>query len=148
VYIEETHTHVGFSDESHYNHGRFRTLSVVSLNKEDYEPVKKQVRALLDESDVKELKWEKVKDAKYRFAAEKICKLMVALAFKEIIRIDTLIWDIEDSRHKIKKRDDLENLHRMYHHILKNTLQKRWVDGAMWILYPDEHTGLNFRNIQ
>lgn len=146
--MERTHTHIGFADESHYNKGRFPTLAVISLKKEDYEPVKKQVCTLLEESNVKELKWEKIKDAKYRFAAEKICKLVVELACRNTLRVDTLIWDIEDTRHKIKGRDDLQNLHRMYHHLLKNVLQRRWEDGAIWILHPDEHTGISFDSIQ
>lgn len=147
MYIEGTHTHIGFADESHYNKGRFRSLAVVSLKQGGHESVKKQVCTLLEESDVKELKWEKVKDAKYRFAARKILCLAVDLASRGVIRIDTLIWDIEDTRHKIKGRDDLENLHRMYHHLFKDVLQKRWGDGAIWILYPDENRGLNFKDI-
>jgi len=146
--IEGTHTHVGFADESHYNKGRYPTLAVISFKKEDYESIKRQVCTLLKESDVKELKWEKIKDAKYRFAAEKICELVVALACKNILRVDTLIWDIEDTRHKIKGRDDLQNLHRMYHHLLKNVLQRRWEDGAIWILHPDEQTAISFDSIR
>ena len=36
----------------------------------------------------------------------------------------------------------------MYHHLFKNVLQRRWEDGAIWILYPDEHTGLSSDSIQ
>ena len=118
MYIKGTHTHIGFADESHYNKGRYPALAVVSLKKSSYDPVKKQICALLKESDVKELKWEKIRDARYHFAAEKICRLIVELACQNTLRVDTLIWDIEDSRHNIKGRDDLANLHRMYHHLL------------------------------
>jgi len=38
MHIEGKHTHIGFADESHYNKGRYPTLAVVSLKKEDYEP--------------------------------------------------------------------------------------------------------------
>lgn len=42
MYIEGTHTHLGFADESHYNEGRFKTLAVVTLNKTNYGDIRSQ----------------------------------------------------------------------------------------------------------
>ena len=55
---------------------------------------------------------------------------MVDFAIKAVleksIRIDSLMWDIDDSRHKISGRDDTANLCRMYHHLLRNVFLERW----------------------
>jgi len=64
------------------------------------------------------------------------------------LKVDILSWDIQDARHRIKGRDDIENFHRMYHHLLKNTMKERWEDEAIWLLKPDEHTALRFKDIQ
>jgi hypothetical protein len=55
---------------------------------------------------------------------------------------------IEDSRHKIRDRDDVANLQRMYYHIFKNVLSKRWPDKSSWILYPDQNTAIDWDTIE
>jgi hypothetical protein len=55
-------SHVAYSDESHHNVGRFRSLGVISLRAD--------LAAILRESDAHEFKWQKLKNAKYRFAAQ------------------------------------------------------------------------------
>ena len=140
-------THLAFVDESHWNTGRYRALGAISLKANVYTTLCEESSKLLKESDVRELKWSKVTDAKYRFAAEKIVKLIIDQAVAGNLRVDVLSWDIEDFRHKIKGRDDIENLHRMYHHLLKNIMKDRWEDDAIWKLKPDEHTALRFEDI-
>jgi hypothetical protein len=57
-------------------------------------------------------------------------------------------WDTYDSRHNVKGRDDVTNLQRMYYHLFKNVLRNRWPDGSIWELFPDEHTELDWENVQ
>ena len=64
------------------------------------------------------------------------------------LRVDTLIWDTQDSRHQIRGRDDVANLQRMYYHLFKNVLQRRWPTGSTWQLYPDENTALDWTTVQ
>jgi len=64
------------------------------------------------------------------------------------LRVDVLVWDIEDSRHKIPKRDDNANLGRMYYHLFRSVLRKRWPDNAIWRLHPDEHTAMDWETLQ
>ncbi|MDW8411844.1 MAG: DUF3800 domain-containing protein [Acidobacteriota bacterium] len=59
-----------------------------------------------------------------------------------------MIWDIEDSRHKLIGRDNIANLQRMYYHLFRNVLRLRWPDYAVWRLHPDEHTALNWKTVQ
>ena len=140
-------THFIFADESKWNTGRYRALGAVSIRVDRCILLSKKIAELLNESDVRELRWSKIANAKYRFAAEKIINLVIDHAVVGGLRVDVLSWDIEDERHRIKGRDDIENLHRMYHHLLKNIMKERWEDNAVWHLKPDEHTALRFEDI-
>ncbi|ACL26145.1 DUF3800 domain-containing protein [Chloroflexus aggregans] len=141
-------THVGFADESYWNTGRFRSLGMVTLPLDCLQAMESEVRQLLDESQVKEFKWKKLDGAKERFAAEKLCRFAVDKACAGQFRVDVLVWDIEDSRHKIARRDDIANLGRMYYHLFRNVLRARWPNDALWRLCPDEHTAQDWRTLQ
>lgn len=139
-------THVGFGDESNWNQGRYRSIGLVSCALSSLEELEAALRNLLEESAVSEFKWKELAGAKERFAAEKLCKFTIDQAHK--IRADVLIWDIEDSRHSVPQRDDIANLQRMYYHLFRNVLRKRWPQDAVWRLYPDEHTAMDWKTVQ
>ncbi len=141
-------THVGFSDESNWNKGRFRSLGLVTIPVDQLNHCNDEVRYLLKESGIAEFKWKELAGAKERFAAEKLCKFAVESALKRYLRIDVLIWDIEDSRHRIPRRDDVANLGRMYYHLFRNVLRKRWPNEAIWRLHPDEHTAMDWGTLE
>ena len=141
-------THVGFSDESNWNSGQFRSLSLVTLPIEALATVSEELRNLLNDSGVAEFKWKKLRGARERFAAIKMINFAVKYAHAGILRIDALIWDINDSRHNIQGRDDIANLQRMYYHLFRNVLRMRWPDNAVWQLFPDEHTALDWQRIE
>ena len=63
------------------------------------------------------------------------------------LRVDILIWDMDDSRHKNSGRDDNENLSRMYYHLIQNTLSKGWDKGSTWLLVPDHQSSINWRTL-
>lgn len=141
-------THVGFADESYWNRGRFRSLGMVTLSVDCLKTLEGEVRRLLGESNVSEFKWKGLTGAKERFAAEKLCTFAVEKACAGHLRMDVLVWDIEDSRHKIAGRDDIANLERMYYHLFRNVLRARWPNDAVWRLCPDEHTALDWETLQ
>ncbi len=141
-------THVGFADESHWNKGRFRSLGLVTTALDHLDMLESEVRDLLRESSVKEFKWNTLDGARERFAAEKLCHFAVEKASRGVLRVEVLIWDIEDSRHKIPGRDDIANLARMYYHLFRNVLRLRWPNNKVWRLHPDEHTALDWETIQ
>lgn len=141
-------THVGFSDESNWNVGRFRSLGLVTVPATRLEPLEEGLRSVLSESHVREFQWKKLKGAKERFAAEKLCEFALTNASADQLRVDVLLWDIEDTRHKIAGRDDIANLERMYYHLFRNVLRARWPGDAVWRLHPDEHTALDWETVQ
>jgi len=142
--MSSTITHIGFADESHWNTGRFRSLGMVTLPLNCLEIMESEVRWLLSKSQVREFKWKNLDGAKERFAAEKLCLFAVEKACTGQFRVDVLVWDVEDSRHKIAGRDDIANLGRMYYHLFRNVLRARWPNDAVWMLCPDEHTALDW----
>ncbi|HKB48025.1 MAG TPA: hypothetical protein VKC57_10030, partial [Ktedonobacterales bacterium] len=62
--------HVAYTDETRYNTGRYRGLAMLSLRAEHVAELSAALRGLLDASGVAECKWEKVRSARARFAAE------------------------------------------------------------------------------
>jgi hypothetical protein len=139
-----TITHVGFSDESSWNVGRFRSLALVTLQLQHLQALQDSIRALLVESSLSEFEWKKLDGAKERFAAIKLCGLAVTEACAGRLRVDVVVWDIEDSRHRIRGRDDIENLARMYYHLFRNVMRARWPNDAIWRFHPDEQTAIDW----
>jgi hypothetical protein len=130
--------HVAYADETNHNIGRFRGLSLITLRLQDAERINKELRHLLQNSSVSEFKWSKLRSARERFAALDMLDYMMNQANNNVLRVDTLIWDIEDTRHKIQGRSDIRNLRRMYYFLFKDALGKRWPKNAVWRMLPDE----------
>ncbi len=137
-----------YADETHFNDGRYRGIGAITLRDHDASAFKNEINQILTNSDVKELKWQKLKSARMRFAAQKILAVVLDAACRSILRADMLLWDTRDKRHLIQGRDDIANLQRMYYHLLKNVLRNRWPDNSDWNIFPDEHTGLDWNDVE
>ncbi len=137
-----------FSDESSHNVHRFRSIGLVTMAGSFYTDVKKRLEELLEESDTRELKWSKVSNAKYRLAALKFFDEVIDRAQQKELRVDVLIWDIKDSRHKIYGRDDVKNLQRLYYQLFKHVFKKRWPVETTWTLYPDENNAMDWDRME
>jgi len=107
-----------------------------------------QLTNLLAQSGIAEFKWKSLKGSEEREAAKELCRFAVDQACKGALRVDVLIWDTEDSRHKVPLRDDIANLQRMYYHLFRNVLRLRWPNDAIWRLHPDEHTAMDWDTVQ
>ncbi len=141
-------THFAFADEKDYNKGRYRGIALVTIKNEDFNIFNNELMDLLNESNMLEFEWKKLYGARERFTALKMINFATKKAIVGSIRIDVLMWDTEDSRHKIKGRDDIANLQRMYYHLFKKVLCDKWPDGSVWKLFPDENTALDWNKIQ
>jgi len=146
--IDDSITHIGFSDESNWNMGKYRSLGFISMALSDFNHLSNELTILLQESDINEFMWKKLRTAKYRYAALKMCDFTINYACQSKLRIDVLLWDTDDQRHKVRHRDDTANLERMYYHLFKYVLKVHWPDDARWKLVPDEHSSINWGTIQ
>jgi hypothetical protein len=136
-----------YCDESYIGGGnRFRGVAAVSLPTSVEAVLTGQVQAILSDSNVREFKWSEFADAKRRFAASKLLHWATAATSASLLRVDVLMFDTEDSRHRIAARDDDANYERMVFHLLTTTLQKRG-SGTEWRVYPDEKVGVHWSTI-
>lgn len=141
-------THIAYSDESSKDE-RFQSVCVVTLTRESDEDLANELQAILQESDLKEFKWSKLRNAKYRLAAEKLIKWATSKVLAKQITIDVLIWDMQDSRHhNVVGRDNEANLGRMYYHILHHVFSNRWEAPSMWLLRPDQNSALDWDTLE
>ncbi len=88
-------THVAYSDESYQTASRYRSVAVVTLESAHDRIITTSFRILLQESGVKEFKWEKLRQARDRFAALKMLDKTIELSMQGRLRVDTLIWDTQ-----------------------------------------------------
>jgi hypothetical protein len=137
-------SHIAYADEAYTTASRYRSLAAVTLPAEIDNDACSCCRDLVDGSGMSEFKWIKLRDARGRFAALKLVDFVFELALQGSMRVDVLIWDTHDTRHRISGRDDIANLERMYYHLFKNILLRRWPSGSSWRLYPDENSALDW----
>ncbi|MFN8480113.1 MAG: DUF3800 domain-containing protein [Kouleothrix sp.] len=135
---KQTPNHVAYADETLHNTGRFRGLALITVASKNAERIILEVRQLLQVSSISEFKWSKLRSARERFAALHMLDYMLEKARTNLLRVDVITWDVEDSRHKIQGRSDIRNLRRMYYFLFKDVLGKRWPVEAIWQIYPDE----------
>lgn len=140
-------SHSAFSDEA-YLGSRFRSIALLTLEKGKKKELHQEIKNILSESNVHEFKWKKLGGAKYRFAAIELIDFGIKMCLDNNLRIDVLIWDIEDSRHRISKRDDPANLQRMYYHLFNCTLKNRWPSDCTWELFPDEQSAIDWYTME
>lgn len=138
--------YIVFTDESYITDSRYQSISAFSLPVERLDSVTAKLKDILTESNVQEFKWQKLKDAKYYFCAEKILKFVNSEVLSMNLRVDTLVWDTQDSRHNLQGRHDNSNFERMFFHLLSNTMKKREPDKK-WSVRPDVRGGIDWQTV-
>jgi len=141
-------THIAYSDESYSTASRYRSVAAVTLEAARDAEITLTFQALLQQSGLSEFKWARLRQARERFAAVAIIDETMKLTTAGWLRVDVLIWDTYDSRHRVQGRDDVANLQRMYYHLFKNVLLNRWPTGSTWKLCPDENSALDWMTAQ
>ncbi|MFC1828046.1 DUF3800 domain-containing protein [Thermodesulfobacteriota bacterium] len=136
-----------YSDESYITAERYRSIGAVSFPRSYEAEINSRLEFILSDSCVEEFKWNKLKTAKYRFCAEKLTDFLFEILFDKSVRVDVIIWDTQDSRHKIPGRDDDANFARMFFHLMRNLMQRREKDSD-WYVCPDENLAIDWATIQ
>lgn len=148
--MNDIFTHCAFSDESGHNTGRYRSIGMISMPFEELGTVENDLLDIcifFGIKNLKNLKWAKLKNNKKHDCAQGIIEYIVQKAIEEKIRVDVLVWDTDDSRHKIMKRDDVQNLQRMYYHLMKNVFIERWPGINTWKVCPDQNCALDWEGM-
>ena len=140
-----------FSDESSHTDGRYRSIAAVSLPSSPPSLVvnlSKDLAAVLECSTKGELKWRNVD----RHGRSNVKRAKDAVDFtmsrlSKGIRIDVLIWDVEDSRHTVPDRDDTANYGRLYFHLICSIVRRR-ESAVCWHLRPDQLSTIDWDTIR
>ena len=141
-------THLAFADESHWNTDRYRALGLVTLEAQWQVDIEQAIKEnLIKHGITGELKWSKIDRDRDRDAACDLLRTALGLIAQNQLRVDVLIWDIEDSRHKVRRRDDLNNLQRLLYRICIDVLTRRWPAQAHWTIYADQQSGIDWDNL-
>jgi len=138
--------YIAFADESGIGE-RLTSIASFSFRSDSLPAINDQVCSLLAESDIKEFKWQKLKNAKYRFCAIKLLDAIWSFLGTSNARIDVLIWDNQDTRHAIYGRDDAANFGRMFFHLHSNVLKKR-PRNSIWNIFPDEKIEIDWDTVR
>ena len=142
--------YAGFTDETQYNVGRYRGVALVGAPLAQVPLLSGEVERILAESGVAECKWEKVRSARTRFAAEKLLVWALDAALADRLHVDTLTWDagelpaVSRSGTRPQPLPYLKRLHQMYAALLAEALAHRWPDGRAWVIFPDEQNALRW----
>ncbi|MCY4226035.1 MAG: DUF3800 domain-containing protein [Bacteroidetes bacterium] len=142
--------YIVFSDESRYNQGRFRSIAAVSFpygSSNSYLDFSNELKSIINSAHAGEMKWTKVKGSRSQdINRAKHATNFVISSLTRGLRIDTIIWDITDSRHDIVGRDDIANFSRMYFHLHRNLIERRGANSN-WHLYPDQQHSIDWDTI-
>lgn len=148
VAAQDLSTHTAFADESSHTDGRYRALGLVTLESSLLPEMKKKLHQIISVSGISEVKWAKLRTTKDQRITQKLLAFAVEQAKCKALRFDIVIWDTYDERHTIVSRDDRENLHRMYFHLLINVMGNRWSGKNTWLLYPDHNTAMKWKELR
>jgi hypothetical protein len=139
--------HLAYADETQYNVGRVRGLGMVSVRVADALTLRAEVRRILDASNVRECKWERVRSARTSFAAAKLLEWAVERSIAGAVRVDALTWDVEDREAAGRELPHIQRLHHMYGLLLGRILPQRWPPDARFRVLPDKQQALRWERI-
>ena len=132
-----------YSDESYYR-DKYRSICAISTDINIASKFGEDLKKILEESNVKEFKWKKLRSAKYRFCAIKFMEKIIDLARKNLLRVDVLIWKPEKSENEPNR----SIFQKMYYHLFKNVILKRWPKNSTWTVYPDKQSAIKWNEIK
>jgi hypothetical protein len=140
-------THLIFSDESGYcGRHRYGAIGAISGSKSNTKNLNTVLQSVLNKYSKSELKFSEVTGHSSTMkAAKEFINLGMQYCHEGRIKIHIIVWDTKDSRHQIQGRNDIENMKRMYYHILKRT-KSNWKGVKNWEFYPDEFSAIDWQN--
>lgn len=141
-------THIACCDEAQYNVGRYRGLGAVTLPITRYTPLVAELADLIRRTGMAEVKWEKVRGARGRYAAIALLTWACDQADAGDLRVDTLTWDTsENPQGRRGEMRHIRRLQRLYAAFLGDALSARWGTDARWAVYPDAQDALDWSRV-
>ena len=138
------HPYYAYAHESGSGADRFCSVAVVSGPAEGIQHLRASIEQAFGSSPLTE--WKDVTgDRRHSEAAWCMLRCAVEAILKQRVRVDVLVWDKHDRRHRVPGRDDVANLARMYYRALIHAA-RQW-HHPTWVITADEHTALEWERI-
>ena len=148
--IKKINKYIAFSDESNYNKGKYRSVSLVVLHETEFNQINNKLNFILNKYglNIKTFKWNNLKSNSKLIALKELLTYLFGLMLDGSLRIHVIIWDIEDSRHDVVGRDDITNLSMMYYKLIKNFVKDNLYDKETLTIYADRNDALDWENLE
>ena len=139
-----------FTDESNYNSGEHRSLSIIMINESKVKVIDDKLKEILNKYkiNIKSFKWNKINNRKKHKALIEFLMFLFPFLEKRLVFITTLKWSINDSRHSIIGRDDLSNLSFMYYKLIFDIVNRKTENGDNVKIFPDHNDVINWEELE
>ena len=123
---------------------------MIAIRKDQCRKVNDKLMEILEKHNIapKRFKWNKFNSMDKINALEEFLDYLFRLMSDNLVFINTIIWDIKDSRHEILGRDDNKNLSLMYYKLIKNFAEDRLRNGDTLTIYPDRNNSIDWNLIE
>lgn len=123
---------------------------MIVVSKEKYNEVNDTLNETLIKYKInpKKFKWNKFNSMDKVNALREFLDNFFKLMSHDLAYINTIIWDIHDSRHEILRRDDEKNLSLMYYKLIKNFAEDKLKNGDKLTIYPDRQNSIDWKKIE
>lgn len=142
-------TFEAYCDSSGLFAERFQSIGIISGERDTLKELRKELKVILSDEQISEIKFSNVKrdDSREHNAAKGFyIKAIVGFGATNRVRADILTWDTTDSRHATPGRDDIENLGRMYYHLLRHIARQACPPYLNIII--DENENVDFTTLK
>jgi hypothetical protein len=136
-------THLAYTDESSYTTSdRFGAIAVISLDASIKQEFINVILPLINQLP-NEYKWTNFKNKLYFDISIQMFDELFNQAVKGDIRVDTIIWDSEDTRYYRNNTNYDSKLRVLYYLRLRDTLSKRWNVDTNWCILVDNQNQID-----
>lgn len=141
-------THYGYLDESYYTPDHeYGSISLLSFPVEIKEDLEKEIFPIIDDFEG-EYKWQSFKGKMYCERSKLIFDILFSYATEGYLRIDTIIWQTNDSRYPRNQSNRSEKLSVLFYLRLRDTMAKRWGRNTSWVIKADEQWKVNLDELE
>ena len=136
---------MAFCDASGVFAEHYQSIGVISGTTEVLCKLRNDMLEILTDLGMSEIKFSdinKLDSREFKAAWRFFTELINYYIKSRSVRADVLTWYTADSRHSTPGRDDIENLGRMYFHLLSN-IARKW-DITSWSIYIDKDEKVDF----
>ena len=136
---------VAYGDRSGSGKDRYWTFGILTGTSDSLSSIRDSITNITEGEIPETFEWKRITGGKERQAnadavIELVNTVITSVSFGSC-RIDVVSWDLHDSRHSIRKRDDTENAGRMLYHLFRN-VANRW-NVHEWSLFIDKNEGFD-----